>query len=124
MKLRIKGNTIRLRLTKSEVDYFGEHLRIEEQTQFGTTSFYYALHAEDIGQMRATFEQNRIMVSVPMKQALEWVGTDAVGCDSEMDIGGGRKLFLLVEKDFKCLDETVEDQSDNYENPLASSHKK
>jgi hypothetical protein len=26
-------------------------------------------------------------------------------------------LYLLVEKDFVCLDETSEDQSDNYENP-------
>jgi hypothetical protein len=30
----------------------------------------------------------------------------------------GKELFLLLEKDFVCLDETIEDQSDNYPNPL------
>jgi hypothetical protein len=30
---------------------------------------------------------------------------------------------LLVEKDFVCLDNTIEDQSDNYPNPLAEFHK-
>ena len=30
-----------------------------------------------------------------------------------------KKLYILIEKDFKCLDNTIEDQSDNYPNPLA-----
>ena len=32
-------------------------------------------------------------------------------------IGKGKDLFLLIEKDFVCLDHTFEDQSDNYPNP-------
>jgi hypothetical protein len=36
-----------------------------------------------------------------------------------MEIGNDKYLFLLVEKDFVCLDNTVEDQSDNYPNPNA-----
>jgi hypothetical protein len=30
-----------------------------------------------------------------------------------------QELFLLIEKDFVCLDNTFEDQSDNYPNPNA-----
>ncbi len=45
--------------------------------------------------------------------------TDEVGFENEQG-----KLFLLVEKDFTCLDNVSEDQSDNYPNPLASGNVK
>jgi len=44
----------------------------------------------------------------------ELINTDRVGFENH-DAG----LHLLVEKDFVCLDEVNEDQSDNYPNPLA-----
>ena len=41
--------------------------------------------------------------------------------EQEQLLGNERKLFLLFEKDFKCIDgEVLEDQSDNFENPLAA----
>jgi hypothetical protein len=46
-----------------------------------------------------------------------WTDTDLVGFQHEYDLRNGTKLFLLVEKDFVCLDNTFEDQSDNYPNP-------
>ncbi len=50
---------------------------------------------------------------MPEIMAAEWEITDRVGFE-----GFDNDLFLLIEKDFKCLDETIEDQSDNYDNPL------
>ena len=41
-----------------------------------------------------------------------------------MDLGDGNELYLLLEKDFQCLDNSIEDQTDNYENPLAAQYKK
>ena len=29
----------------------------------------------------------------------------------------GTEIFILIEKDFKCLDNTEEDQTDNFANP-------
>ena len=40
--------------------------------------------------------------------------TDKVGFEGKQG-----DLVLLVEKDFTCLDNAEEDQSDNYPNPLA-----
>ena len=123
MKLRIKGNTIRLRLTKSEVDYFSQTNYIEEQTQFGKNFFSYRLSVSDSDSVGAEFEDNRISVYVPTQLAKNWTDTNAVGFNGELEIGNNKKLYILVEKDFKCLDETVEDQSDNYENPLGAAYK-
>lgn len=123
MKLRIKGNSIRIRLTRSEVDYFGDSGYLAEKTEFGPVDFIYELKTNnDIEELVASFDRNKITLLVPTDLAKEWVNSDRVGCDGEMEIGNGKKLFLLLEKDFKCLDNTLEDQSDNYENPLADKH--
>ena len=119
MKIRIKGNTLRFRLTKSEVEYFGKEGRLEERTDFGRSSFSYALQAIAEGdKLTADFANGIITLFIPEHLAKEWTDTEKVGYESEMEIGNGKKLFLLLEKDYKCLDNVSEDQSDNYENPL------
>jgi hypothetical protein len=47
----------------------------------------------------------------------EFAETDKVGFE-----GKHGALNLLVEKDFTCLDNVAEDQSDNYPNPLADKN--
>jgi hypothetical protein len=119
MKLRIKGNTIRLRLTKSEVDFFEKENHIKEETDFGNSVFSYSLITDaNAAVITAQLYDNTVTVTIPKANAIEWFTTNMVGLNAEMEIGSGRKLYILIEKDFKCLDETVEDQSDNYDNPL------
>ncbi len=104
MKLRIKGNTIRFRLTKSEVEYFGKENQLEEKTEFGNCSLTYFLKTVDDEKLSAGSSNNTISLFVPMHLAKEWMGTEKVGLEDEMEMGNGKKLFLLLEKDFKCLD--------------------
>lgn len=118
MKLRIKGNSIRLRLTISDVETFGKEGYIEERTDIGTAVFIYALLKSDEGSMSAKLDSNKIFVYMPEAQANQWVSTQKVGFDARVNLPEGGELYLLVEKDFKCLDETHEDQSDNFDNPL------
>jgi hypothetical protein len=120
MKIRIKGNSVRFRLTQSEVDYFSKFNYLEEKTEFGKTNLLYALKASDTPVVAASFEDNKITMYIPAELAQDWTSTERVGVEGEADSGNGKKLFLLLEKDFKCLDNTIEDQSDNYENPLAA----
>jgi uncharacterized protein DUF7009 len=122
MKIRIKGNSIRVRLTRSEVDNFGKTGYLEELTEFGSNTFIYALRSVPEGnQLSAAFDASKIIVTVPDSITREWTSTDKVGFDNHMDIGNGKQLFLLIEKDFKCIDApSNEDQSDNYEHPTMS----
>lgn len=119
MKIRIKENSIRYRLTKTDIKNFGKNGFIEEKTEFlKDPSFVYRLEMkDDITNIEASFSNNRISVFVPEKIAKEWITTDIIGFDNKMNIGNGKELFLLIEKDFACLDHTQEDQSDNYLNP-------
>lgn len=118
MKIRIKGNSIRIRLSRPEIDDFGRNGYLEERTEFGDSAFVYALKNEaNANELSASFASGKIIVTVPGPITKEWTTTEKVGYDNNMDIGSSKKLFLLIEKDFKCLD-SAEDQSDNYDHPV------
>jgi hypothetical protein len=120
MKIRIKGNSIRIRLSRTEVDSFGKDGYLEERTEFGNNAFIYALrNTQDAKELSAEFIDGKLTVLVPDRLTKEWTTTEKVGYDNNMDIGDGKQLYLLLEKDFKCIDAAVtEDQSDNFDNPL------
>jgi hypothetical protein len=124
MKLRIKGDSIRLRVTKSEIENFAHNGLVEETTHIGHATLNYRLQQSDkYDQITAEMNGNTLTVFMPAALAHEWVKTERVGFEHNMPLPDGNKLFLLLEKDFKCLDATHEDQSDMYENPLAEFHK-
>jgi 3-methyladenine DNA glycosylase Mpg len=113
MKIRIKGNSLRYRLTKTDVERFAEEGYLEEQTVFGNGVLTYALQVYGSNELSASFEDNKITLFMPEIMAEDWATTDRVGFEETAG-----PLYLLIEKDFKCLDNVAEDQSDNYPNPL------
>ncbi len=114
MKVRIKSNSIRYRLTKSDVAQLSAVGYLEDKVNFGNQSLLYALKLTDGGSLSATFVNNTITLNMPENMVHEWENTDKVGFEHTTG-----NLHLLVEKDFTCLDNVDEDQSDNYPNPLA-----
>lgn len=118
MKIRIKGNSVRYRLTKTEVATFCEKGSFMEQTNFDQNTFTYGLIAkENILNLEAEFANNTIILALPKKEADIWATSSRVGYDNTVVLQNGQELYLLLEKDFVCMDETIEDQSDNYPNP-------
>jgi hypothetical protein len=118
MKLRIKGNSIRIRLTKTEVSTIATAGYLQAETLFVNNKLVYALQRVDEGnELTATLEQNKITVFVPSALTKDWPSNNIIGFEANMPLADNKTLYLLVEKDFVCLDHTNEDQSDNYENP-------
>jgi hypothetical protein len=115
MKIRIKNNGLRYRLTRSEVEAFARDGIFKEKIQIGDDALTYILQRTSEDKLSASFKNNIITMLVPEKVADKWTGTDQVGFEHKTD-----ELHLLVEKDFTCLDNVDEDQSDNYPNPLAA----
>ena len=125
MKLRIKGDSVRVRLSITEVKQLCEQGQIEDSTHFGNNTLSYSVQTkEGIDRLSASFDGNNISLFLPAPFAKTWESSPLVGYDANMDTGNGRQLYLLLEKDYKCLDNTMEDQSDNFENPLAANFKK
>lgn len=118
MKIRIKGNSIRFRLTQSEVKQLSETGSVAETTQFEQATFAYQVQLEsNIQELEASFSQNTIILKVPEADGNNWFDSDTVGFENTMALQNGNQLHLLLEKDFACLENTNEDQSDNYPNP-------
>jgi len=114
MKLRIKSNSIRYRLTRTDVDQLLKEGYLKDGVNFGDNELAYVLQTTTDEQLSADFKNNIVILYMPTSMLTELANTDKVGFEHTAGA-----LYLLVEKDFMCLDEVVEDQSDNYPNPLA-----
>lgn len=119
MKLRIKGNSIRLRLLRSEVERFAREGRISDEIQFGDHSLRYSLVASAYTQTtHARMEEDEIAVVIPRDEAARWTSSDDVGIKANQPIGNGEQLAILVEKDFACVGRPDDpDREDAFANP-------
>lgn len=112
MKLRIRGNSLRLRLSRGEVTQLAEKGRVEDAITFGPSKLTYVVATSDVDHLGATYESNRIVVVIPPKRAAEWASSEEVGIESKGD------LHILVEKDWSCLKPREgEDDSDAFPHP-------
>lgn len=114
MKIRIKGNSLRYRLTKTDIKTLDQTGYVEEHTDFGAQTLVYNLQRRKSAGMEAVLHNNKITLYISDAMVAELTSTDRVGFECN-----DNALYLLVEKDFTCLDNVAEDQSDNYPNPLA-----
>jgi len=118
MKIRIRGNSLRFRLTKSEVETFSKTGSYTEITHFSSKALKYSLVAKaGITALEADFVDDSITIFFPESEQKNWPNSPRVGFSNAVDWNDPTALSLLVEKDFTCLDNTTEDQSDNYPNP-------
>ncbi len=118
MKIRIKGNSVRFRLTQTEVSTLCTTGRIEEKTSFNEAEFNYAVQVVDnLVELNAEFKASTILLKLPKGLANGWDKNETIGFENKVKLDNGNELALLLEKDFTCLDNTIEDQSDNYPNP-------
>ncbi|HVJ90797.1 MAG TPA: hypothetical protein VM580_13415 [Labilithrix sp.] len=123
MKLRIRGDSIRLRLTQSEVATLVDSGRIEESTAFGPSPLERFSYAIVLGGevVAAKSTAKGIEIVLPAATGRAWASSASVGIEAEQPAGDGRTLRILVEKDFACLTQRPhEDDSDAFPNPNTS----
>lgn len=114
MKLRIRGNSVRLRLSQSEVELVALGAEVKEYVHFAENQFGYALRQESIDNIEARYENNSILIVLPSERAKEWAKGEEVGISAEVG-----QLQLLIEKDFQCLISRGDEDKDAFPNPLA-----
>ena len=121
MKLRLRNNSIRFRLTQGEVARLAESGSVEESISFdGSQTLTYALSSSaSADTIYAKFNGERIEVTVPASTVRLWASTDQVGRGAEQSTGDGGQLSILIEKDFRCLEpRTGGEDDDTFPHPL------
>ena len=117
MKIRIRGNSVRFRLTKNEVEQLCRENFIEERTNFPHMDFVYQVKAAEVELLNIDYLNNIISLQVSNTLLENWETNDRVGFSNSVVTSQGKTIDLLLEKDFTCLEDRGEDESNNYPNP-------
>jgi hypothetical protein len=119
MKLRIRDNSLRLRITKTELKTFAAEKKVECTINFpGTEKMNYVLTWSDDETYSASFSGNTVFAAVANSAGKSWLDDNEVSIDHKITLADGSPFRLLVEKDFQCLSERKEeDESDMFINP-------
>jgi hypothetical protein len=108
MKLRLKGNSVRLRLSSADVEKFGTTGIVTETVHFGASKLTYSLETNSKAKtIAAHFADNRITVLIPVSTAKKWVDSEQISlmCEQSIESGvSGNELEILIEKDLACHD--------------------
>jgi hypothetical protein len=123
MKVRISGNSLRFRVSRSDLASLQADVRIETVIHFAPepdARFTYALERSSSAQKLAVrYTPGEVTVLLPAAQANAWSATEQVGVYESLDIGHAERLDILLEKDFACIDGTDAQNADTFPNPAA-----
>ncbi len=119
MKLRIRGNSVRIRVSQTELKQLAEAGLAEDAVRFAPdVGLVYRVRVVPEGPIAAELENGELTVTLPKAVVERWTAPDEVSIRGEQPIGGGETLKILVEKDFECLKPREgEDESDLFPNP-------
>jgi hypothetical protein len=114
MKLRISGNSVRLRLKPSEVEQFQRTGIVEDRVEFGPGSaMVYSLRsAANATESSAAYREGNLEIQLPEKIARHWAVSNDVSIEAEQ-----HGLAILIEKDFRCMHKDPS-ETDVYPNPI------
>ena len=125
MKLRIRGNSLRLRLKRGEVDQIAAGSSIVEETHFPNSVLTSRLDVSENHEISASFDRGSLVISLPKSRVSDWADSDEVSLSAEQKITGAGSLSLLIEKDFSCLEpghhRDGEDDEDTFPHPSTQS---
>lgn len=119
MKLRIRDNSLRLRLSQTDLGLFEAEKKVEAKIEFpGGASMHYILLWSDKEEFAASFDGKSMIATVPHTVGKNWLAPTEVTIDHSVKSINNSNLRLLIEKDFQCLSERKdEDESDMFLNP-------
>ena len=120
MKLRILDNSIRLRLTRTEVETVNSGGLVRGRVHFGDAkAFEYVLESLPATVTPEADISNSVMtVRVPNADVQKWAKSEQVSISAEQILEDGNRLTILVEKDFACLTPREgEDETDMFPHP-------
>ncbi|HEY6516126.1 MAG TPA: hypothetical protein VIY50_08275 [Steroidobacteraceae bacterium] len=121
MKLRIKGDSLRLRLSQGEMRALADSGEVADHISFpGGVALTYRLRMDrNIASISVSYASDLIDIRVPRELSERWCGTDLVTLSASQPLAAG-ELRIVLEKDWACLaPREGEDESDNFPHPEA-----
>ena len=103
MKLRVRNNSLRIRLNRNEVAKLAQGKSLEESVGFpGGSTFSYQLSVTADALTTATFLNGTLTLAVPQHNVRDWSESDEIGLYYKLDAAS--PLDIAIEKDLECLE--------------------
>jgi hypothetical protein len=100
MKLRIRGNSIRIQVSSTELAKIAETGKAEETVRFSSDQgLRYGIEVRPTGAVTAMFAGDAIIVTLPKPRLDLWLRANEVSVEGTQPIGGGKVLQVVLEKD-------------------------
>jgi len=110
MKLRIRQNSLRLRVNQREVATLASGAPLEERLEFpGGGSLAYVLEASPKQAPGASFEGGVVRILAPRSEIQAWAANDSIGIYFDLPANGD-KLKVAIEKDLECVEARAEER--------------
>jgi hypothetical protein len=127
MKLRIQANSIRFRITPTELHALATRGRVESAIQLGPAAddrLSYALEvSRECSAVRLEYRPGKVCAVLPEESVREWASTEQVAIGGLQQVANGGELKILIEKDFKCLQTRPgENEGDRFPHPTATGN--
>lgn len=119
MKIRILENSIRIRVSITEMAQLSDGKEIDSKTVFPSATLFVKIIPSNFETLVIDFIKHEISILIPLTTLQKLNNSDEVGFSHGIALAKG-SLNLLFEKDFQCLSERAEDQSGLYKNPRES----
>ncbi|GAB3636764.1 hypothetical protein GCM10027422_23540 [Hymenobacter arcticus] len=109
MKLRLEENSLRLRLSETEVAQFASTGRVAYTIVFGPAAgqtLEYALEqlpaTDPAPAVRVRYSAGALAIEVPAALAKGWTSTEKIGFSERVRVAANQELRIMVEKDLDC----------------------
>jgi hypothetical protein len=100
MKLWIRGNSLRLRVSKTELAKLADTGKAEDTVRFSSEQgLRYGIEVRPTGAVTAIFSGDAILVTLPKPRLDLWLRPSEVSVEGSQPIGGGKILQIVLEKD-------------------------
>ena len=119
MKLRIRGNSLRIRLTQPEVRQLSGGHAVEDHCVLSPLSqLSIAAEPWHLNVFSAAFEDGTLTVRIPQGAITSWAETDEEGIYATLDNGTSEGLRIAIEKDYSCVSPRAEESdAEQFPNP-------
>ena len=100
MKLRIRGNSLRLQVSRTELAKIAETGKAGDVVRFSSErALSYGIEVRPAGAVTAAFTDTEILVTLPKPRLDLWLRPEEVSVEGSQPVGGGKVLQILLEKD-------------------------
>lgn len=100
MKLWIRGNSIRFRVSKTELAKIADQGTVDDAVRFTSDiELRYGIDVRPTGAVTAAFDGASLRVTLPKSLLDLWLRPEQLSVEGSQPIGGGKVLQILLEKD-------------------------